>query len=192
MWQHAVMYCTRISSCFLERKRFTDAPLERLVPRDSLNVSEAAVCLEKVGILVCRKEQKLIAKTGLCQMSEKMLTVLMLSFVADSPLTGISPWFSFLLCLSQKTVTIYAWIPLGNHSQATGVTGYNCSFLIIARYSHSVSTLHLNLVVALQLIREGVDVGMQIMKRDFCSLYSRIRVYQCSPLIFRKIIAIQK
>lgn len=182
MWQHAVMYCTRISSCcFLERKRFTDALLERLVPRDSLNISEAAVCLEKVGTLVCRNEQKLIAKTELCQLNEKTLTVLMLNFVANSPLTSISPWFSFLACLGWKTTTIYVWIPLGYHSQATDVTGHNCSLLLKAKYSHSVSTLHLNLVAALQLIREAMDVGMQVMKRDFCSLCTA--EYTCVPML---------
>lgn len=35
MWQQAVMYHTRISSCcFLERQCFTDVPLERQLPRD--------------------------------------------------------------------------------------------------------------------------------------------------------------
>lgn len=61
----------------------------------ALNVSEAAVCLEKVLTLLCRYQPKLITKTEPCQMNEEMGIVLILSFVAD--LTCTLPFSSFLL-----------------------------------------------------------------------------------------------
>lgn len=67
----------------------------------ALNVSEAAVCLEKVLTLLCRYQPKLIAKPEPCQMNEEMGNVLILSFVAD--LTCAFPFSTFLLIWTTST-----------------------------------------------------------------------------------------
>lgn len=61
----------------------------------ALNVSEEAVCLEKVLTLLCRHQPKLITKPEPGQMNEEVGNVLILSFAAD--LTCAFPFSSFLL-----------------------------------------------------------------------------------------------
>lgn len=95
------------------------------------NVSEAAVCLEKVLTLLCRHQPKLITKTEPCQMNGEMGTVLILSFVAD--LTCTFPFSSFLLKWIISPGPRLQVYKDGFLLLSLDVTGHNCSFCLTTK-----------------------------------------------------------
>lgn len=165
MWQRAVMYHTRISSCcFLERQCFTDGLRERLLPRDSSECFRGSCLPGEVGDIGLQIRTKADNKNkttpnewgnGDCHNSE---------FCSRFSLYWYFPIFLF---------SAYCWPPLLDYGYSYIWVDTSCRVIDVTAqlqfpcnskmHSCLVLTLHLNLVVGLQVIRETVNVGTQVM-----------------------------
>lgn len=103
MWQRAVMYHTRISSCcFLERQCFTGVPLERLLPRDGSECFRGSCLPGEGGDIGLQIQTKVDNKNRTTPNEWGNGDCLNSDYVADSSCTRTFPFSSFLPTIGHR------------------------------------------------------------------------------------------